>query len=102
MKTINIFNTEIVIFIIIIIISILFLSFYNIIKPENTLAYNFTPYAQFSPKDLPDNNLNTETKSCFTTLTACDGDNQCPSCESDEFTCTNVDTDGQYTFQNQS
>jgi hypothetical protein len=101
MKTINIFNIEIVIFIIVVIISILFISFYNIIKPEDTLGYNFTPYAQFSPKDLPDNNLNAEEKSCWTTLTACDEYNQCPSCNSD-FTCTQVDVDGQYIFQNQS
>ena len=100
MKTINLFNTDIVVFIIAVICTILFLSFFNIIKPDKTTPYNFVPYPQFSPKDIPDNNINTTSDSnCFNKLTECDSEGKCSSCGI-EYKCTNVSQKGDYTFNN--
>ena len=103
MNKFNLFGKGIVIFIITLCLGILFLCFYYIIKPEKDIdGYNFSPYPNFSPKDIPDNNINSSSDStCFTTLTACDSNNQCSSCGS-EYTCTNSTKDGQYTFNNMS
>ena len=92
-KTINLFNTEIFVFILVIIIFILFFIAYNLIKPEQTIPYNFQPYPNFSPKDIPDINVGSD--SCFNKLTKCDVNGDCSSC-GDSFECRESSVDGQY------
>ena len=92
-KTINLFNTEIFVFILVVIIFIVFFIAYNLIKPEQTIPYNFQPYPNFSPKDIPDINVGSD--SCFNKLTKCDVNGDCSSC-GDSFDCVDSSTDGQY------
>ena len=65
MVKINLFSTELVIFILFVLFTIIGFSLFNIIKPtDQTQKYNFAPYPQFSPKDIPDNKLG----ACYGTL----------------------------------
>jgi len=92
-KTINLFNTDFFVFILVVIIFIAFFIAYNLIKPEQTIPYNFQPYPNFSPKDIPDINVGSD--SCFNKLTKCDVNGDCSSC-GDSFDCVDSSTDGQY------
>jgi hypothetical protein len=85
----------IVIFFLIIFLVVFILVLYNSVKPSNSDSnplFDFQPYPQISPKNIPDNNIDDTSKSCYKFLTKCDPkqDSQCSSCISD-FICTKVD-----------
>ena len=96
-KSINIFSAEVIIFIFVFIFGTMLLILYNIFKPEPEIGYNFEPYPEFSPKNIPDIGEG----SCYTKLTKCTSDGQCPSCP-DDYECQYSETDGQFVINNQS
>jgi hypothetical protein len=91
----SLFNNYFNVFLIIMVVVILFLIFYNIIKPDKKSPsyFNFQPYPNISPKDIPDNIIGNTTDSCYNKLTKCNLNDpvnlQCNSCSGD-FTCTPV------------
>ena len=50
----NLFDSDIFVGVIVVILTIIFLFFYTIIKPSNKLSSVFTPYPKFAPKEVPD------------------------------------------------
>jgi hypothetical protein len=89
---------EFFVFVVVFVLSLLILIFYNAIKPlSKSIPYNFQPFPNISPKDLPD--PNTIGQNCYNTLTQCDAAGGCSSCDSN-FVCTDVTKDGQYNLNN--
>jgi hypothetical protein len=95
--SVTVLKREIFFFIVITLIGLILFTFYNLIKPERDLRYNFQPFPNVSPKDLPD--APTEGQpSCYNTLTKCDQQDNCSKCGEENFECVQVEEDGQYNF----
>ena len=71
---------------------------YKLLGPEPPGSWNYVPFPSMSPKDLPD--ANSSQKSCYTSLTACDGPGICSTCGEENFECVDVLTDTQYVLNN--
>jgi hypothetical protein len=99
-KSINFFNSKIFIFILIFVIALVSFTLYKLFANEENIGFNFQPYPEFSPKDIPDINIGSD--SCYKVLKKCDevGKN-CSQCSSD-YICTKVEREGQYIIDNKS
>lgn len=99
-KSINFFNSKIFIFVLIFVIALVSFTLYKLFANEENIGFNFQPYPEFSPKDIPDINIGSD--SCYKVLKKCDevGKN-CSQCSSD-YICTEVEREGQYIIDNKS
>ena len=96
-NTFNLVNKNFILFFFITLVIIGILIFYNVIKPSNKnntpTAFNFQPYPNISPKNIPDNNVGSIPNSCYDKLIPCDLSQsknlQCNSCSGD-FICVDV------------
>jgi hypothetical protein len=93
---VNNISSSFLIFILLVIITISILFIYNVVKPtplDLEPSLNFQPYPQIAPKNIPSNNIDDTSKSCYKYLTKCnltdDPSLQCNSCSND-FKCTKV------------
>lgn len=87
-KTFNILNDHVFVFIAVVILGAIFIGIYMSIKPEKTVPYNFTPFPQEAPTDLPDPNHQTD--SCWNKLTPCDDAGNCSACSLGNYECVQV------------
>ena len=85
-------------FLIVVVISLVLIILYHIIKPEYNVGYNFNPFPNIHPSDLPD--AETGSGSCFNKLTPCDAEGKCSSCGESNYTCTSVRRKGEYELNN--
>ena len=88
MVKVNLLNSHVYVFILSVLLGIVIISVYSIFKPEETVPYNFDPYPNVAPTDLPDPNRPTDT--CWNKLTPCDNFGNCSACSNDEYKCTEV------------
>lgn len=89
MATINLLNTNVYIFIVIVVLGVIVISIYMMIKPEqNPVPYRFNPFPKIAPTDLPDPARATD--NCWNKLTPCDQFGNCSACSGQEYKCTNV------------
>lgn len=98
-KSFNLFNSKIIIFILVFVFVLIGIIIHNLFKNEEKIPYNFQPYPKFSPKSIPSINLGND-NSCYSILTKCINGN-CPNC-TDDFECVNVENEGQFIINNTS
>jgi hypothetical protein len=91
-------NTEVYVFIIVVLISIVIFTLYRLVRPELDLPYNFTPFPNVSPKDLPD--AQTSGGSCSRKLTPCDELGKCSTCGEQDYECVNVTDPNRFVINN--
>lgn len=94
----SLLNTEVFVFILVVVITVIVLAVYRIFRPELQLPYNFSPFPNVSPKDLPD--ASTTGGNCSTTLTPCDALGACSKCGEEDYECTQVIDSNRYVFKN--
>lgn len=87
--------TNVFVFITVTIFTLIIMTAYGLIKPEDDVPYNFMAFPSVSPTSLPDANVSPG--SCLNKLTPCDVVGRCQTC-GDEFECTDVEVAGTYTF----
>jgi len=87
MTKISLLNGHLFVFILVVILATGFFILYAVIRPETTVPYNFNPFPQIAPTDLPDPSHLTE--NCWNKLTPCDKNGQCPAC-GDDYECTTL------------
>lgn len=88
MAIINILNSHVFVFIAVLLLAIIVFAFYEMIRPENSVPYNFNPIPQLAPTDLPDPAHKTD--SCWSKLTPCDSEGQCSACSTGQYKCVQV------------
>ena len=98
-KSFNLFNSKIIIFILVFVFVLIGIIIHNLFKNEEKIPYNFQPYPKFSPKNIPSINLGND-NTCYSILTKCINGN-CPNC-TDDFECVNVENEGQFIINNTS
>jgi hypothetical protein len=98
-KSFNLFNSKIIIFILVFVFVLIGIIIHNLFKNEEKIPYNFQPYPKFSPKNIPSINLGND-NSCYSILTKCINGN-CPNC-TDDFECVTVENEGQFIYNNTS
>ena len=97
-ETISLINGHVFVFIVVFILSLIIISIYIMITPELDIPYKFDPFPNETPSALPDPTGGVTRDKCFSTLTACDSNGQCNSCDITEYECKNVKTDNMYSF----
>ena len=85
------YGTEIVVFLIVFLIAAILYSFYILIRKENPVRYNFAPFPDVAPENLPNANVS-QTKLCKQSILPCPSgtDIECEKACGADFVCTTV------------
>ena len=93
----KVINSHIVIFILVLIITIVVVSFYYLVKPENPMVVNVNPIPKVDPGNIP--NINPQTNSNCKTLLDCSGkdanfcNTSCQDINKINYTCQVINND---------
>lgn len=88
------------VFIIGVLIFLTIIVLYFIIQPSQSIPYNFIPFPEVAPTNLPSPTKSGDT--CWTKLTPCDSEGECSSCATGKYKCVQVSQEDadleRYTF----